>query len=160
MCLCVCPLSRGIKKLHFMDILKVFGNKTMPTYFGDNFDENDPKKLRFHIVRFKMLVPNCPGAILSVFTILVPNCLFSYLGAKLSVFTILVANCMVPNCPTNNTLDKKNMQKDLCINVYVRIRMQVQLTWENTRSTASAAERETSTMAGKSHANVPLQIIS
>ena len=50
MCLCVCPLSRGIKKIHFMDILKVFGNKTMPTYFGDNFNENGPK----------IAVPYCP----------------------------------------------------------------------------------------------------
>ena len=51
-----------------------------------------------------MLVPKCPGAKLSVFTMLVQNCLFSYPGAKLSgaklsyhpklsVFTILVPNC-------------------------------------------------------------------
>ena len=51
-------------------------------------------------------MPNCPlynvDAKLSVFTMLVPNCPFSYpgaklsvylLGAKLSVFTILVQNC-------------------------------------------------------------------
>ena len=67
-------------------------------------------------VRFLMLVQNYPGAKLSIFTVLVPNCPFSlswcqivrfhYLGAKLSVFTILVANCLVPNCPTTNILDK------------------------------------------------------
>ena len=58
-----------------------------------------------------MLVPNCPGAKLFVFTMFVPNCPFSYLGAKLSVcllgvklyiFTILVPNCPVPNCPVPN----------------------------------------------------------
>ena len=60
-----------------------------------------------------MLVLNCPGAKLSVFTILVPNFLFHYLGAKLSfcllgaklsVFTILVPNCPVPNCPTTEMI--------------------------------------------------------
>ena len=40
------------------------------------------------IVRFIMLVPNCPGAKLS--------------GAKLSVFIMLVPNCPVPNCPTTS----------------------------------------------------------
>ena len=78
------------------------------------------------IVRFIMLVPNCPGAKLSgaklsVFIMLVPNCPGAKLsGAKLSwcqivrvpncpfllswcqivCFIILVSNCPVPNCPT------------------------------------------------------------
>ena len=66
-------------------------------FFGENFDENYIKKIA---------VPNClpnnVDAKLSVFTMLVPNCPFSYfgaelsvclLGAKLSVFTILVPSC-------------------------------------------------------------------
>ena len=59
------------------------------------------------IVRFIMLVPNCPGAKLSgaklsVFIMLVPNCPGAKLsGAKLSWCQIvLVPNCPVPNCPT------------------------------------------------------------
>ena len=59
------------------------------------------------IVRFIMLVPNCPGAKLSgaklsVFIMLVPNCLGAKLsGAKLSWCQIVrVQNCPVPNCPT------------------------------------------------------------
>ena len=43
------------------------------------------KKLRCKIVRFIMLVPNCPGAQFYVFTMLVPNCPSFYLGAKLSI---------------------------------------------------------------------------
>ena len=86
------------------------------------------------IVRFIMLVTNCPGAKLSgaklswCQIIRVPNCplllfwcqivCFYYLGAKLSVFIILVPNCLfllswcqvvrfiilVPNCPVPNCL--------------------------------------------------------
>ena len=61
------------------------------------------------IVRFIMLVPNCPGAKLSgaklsVFIMLVPNCPGAKLsGAKLSWCQIvLVPNCPVPNCPVPN----------------------------------------------------------
>ena len=88
-------------------------NKTTPIFFGENFDENYPK----------IAVPNYLiydfGAKLSVFTMLVPNCPFSYLCAKLSVCllgancpfllswcqivrcqNVWVPNCPVPNCPT------------------------------------------------------------
>ena len=44
-----------------------------------------------------MLVPNCPGAKLFVFTMFVPNCPFSYLGAKLSV-CLLGVKLFYPQC--------------------------------------------------------------
>ena len=88
-----------------LDVLKYLTNKTTLTFFNENY----PKKLRYQIVRFIMLVPNCPGAKLSILTMLVPNCPFSFLdaklsvcllGAKVSVFTILVQIVRVPNCPS------------------------------------------------------------
>ena len=49
-----------------------------------------------------MIVPNCPGAKLSVFTMLVPNLLFFILVPN-CLFAFLVPNCLfaflVPNCP-------------------------------------------------------------
>ena len=48
------------------------------------------------IVRFIMLVPNCPGAKLSVFIMLVPNCPGAKLsGAKLSYHQYLRNNSWV-----------------------------------------------------------------
>ena len=90
---------RNEEKDYFsLDVLNYLTNKTTLTFFNENY----PKKLRYQIFCFIMLVPNCPGAKLSVLTMLVPNCPFSFLdaklsvcllGAKLSVFTILVQNC-------------------------------------------------------------------
>ena len=68
-----------------MDLLKVFANKTTPTFFGENSGVIIQKK-------------DC-DAKFSVFSILVPNCPFSFLGANCP-FAFLVPNFPVPNCPT------------------------------------------------------------
>ena len=53
------------------------------------------------IVRCQIvLVPNCPGAKLSVFIILVANCPLLLSWCQIVRFIILVPNCPVPNCPT------------------------------------------------------------
>ena len=50
------------------------------------------------IVRCQIvLVPNCPGAKLSVFIILVPNCPLLLFWCQIVRFIILVPNCPVPN---------------------------------------------------------------
>ena len=55
------------------------------------------------IVRCQIvLVPNCPGAKLSVFIILVPNCPLLLSWCQIVRFIILVPNCQVPNCPVPN----------------------------------------------------------
>ena len=55
------------------------------------------------IVRCQIvLVPNCPGAKLSTFIILVPNCLLLLSWCQIVPFIILVPNCPVPNCPVPN----------------------------------------------------------
>jgi len=55
------------------------------------------------IVRCQIvLVPNCPGAKLSTFIILVPNCLLLLSWCQIVRFIILVPNCPVPNCPVPN----------------------------------------------------------
>ena len=55
------------------------------------------------IVRCQIvLVPNCPGAKLSTFIILVPNCLLLLSWCQIVRFIILVPNCLVPNCPVPN----------------------------------------------------------
>ena len=56
---------------------------------GENFDTNYSKKLWCQIVCFSNV-----GAKMSVFTLSVPNCLFSYLSAKLSI-CLLSANLSV-----------------------------------------------------------------
>merc|ERR1711873_156953 len=48
------------------------------------------------------LVPNCPGAKLSTFIILVPNCPLLLSWCQIVPFIILVPNCPVPNCPMPN----------------------------------------------------------
>ena len=45
-------------------------------------------------------MPNCLGAKLSVFIILVPNCPLLLSWCQIVPFIILVPNCPVPNCPT------------------------------------------------------------
>ena len=64
-------------------------------FFCDTFDRNDPKKLRCHIVRFIMLVPNC--------AVRVPSCPFLLCWWQIVRFVILVPNCpfafLVPKCP-------------------------------------------------------------
>ena len=84
--------------------------RRLQNLFRDNFDQND-KTLWCQIVGFIMLVPNCPGAKLSVFTMLVPNGPFFILVPN-SPFAFLVPNhpfllywCQivrVPNCPVPN----------------------------------------------------------
>ena len=49
-----------------------------------------------------VLVPNCPGAKLSTFIILVPNCSLLLSSCQIVPFIILVPNCPVPNCPVPN----------------------------------------------------------
>ena len=80
---------RNEKKDYFsLDVLNYLTNKTTLTFFNENY----PKKLRYQIFCFIMLVPNCPGAKLSVLTMLVPNCPFSFLDDRLLAF-------LVPKCP-------------------------------------------------------------
>ena len=69
----VCPVGqRNENKYYFLlDFIKVLGRHNNSKKFRDNFDENFSKKLRCQMVRFIMVVPNCP---------------FSNIGAKLSVF--------------------------------------------------------------------------
>ena len=58
------------------------------------------------IVRCQIvLVPNCPGAKLSVFIILVPNC--------------PMANCPVPNCPTihYNNITTLSLEKGIFVGI-------------------------------------------
>ena len=55
------------------------------------------------IVRCQIvLVPNCPGAKLSTFIILVLNCPLLLSWCQIVPFIILVPNCPVPNCPVPN----------------------------------------------------------
>ena len=101
-CVCVpCQTQEWRKRILFTRLSESVWQRNI---FDDNFDENYPKKLQCQIVRFIMLVPNYPGANLSVFTMLVPNCSFHYLGAKfsfcllvakISVFTILESRCQI-----------------------------------------------------------------
>ena len=64
--------QRNENKYYFLlDFIKVLGRHNNSKKFRDNFDENFSKKLRCQMVRFIMVVPNCP---------------FSNIGAKLSVF--------------------------------------------------------------------------
>ena len=97
----MCPVRhRNEEKGYFLlDFLKYLTNKTTVTFFKENY----LKKLRYQIVRFIILVPNCPGAKLSVFTMLVPNLLFFFILVPNCLFAFLVPNCLfaflVPNCP-------------------------------------------------------------
>merc|ERR1711963_706704 len=49
-----------------------------------------------------VLMPNCPGAKLSTFIILVPNCPLLLSWCQIVPFIILVQNCPVPNCSVPN----------------------------------------------------------
>ena len=51
--------------------------KRIQHLFSENLIKINEKKLRCQIVGFILLVPNCLGAKLSVFTMLVPNCPYS-----------------------------------------------------------------------------------
>ena len=65
----MCPVRHRNeeKNTFYQTFWKCLTNKTTLTFFGDNFDENDPKKLWCQIVQFIMSVPYCPCAKLCVF---------------------------------------------------------------------------------------------
>ena len=72
------------------------------------------------IVRCQIvLVPNSPGAKLSTFIILVPNCPLLLSWCQIVPFIILMPNCPVPNCPTihYNNITTLSLEKGIFVGI-------------------------------------------